>query len=180
MSFYSKIRGTYETIFQIGKKGPQIKNDGSGKLLVRNSVDGAYANMAGLDPAAAQDFLTLAYFNANNAAANGLTYSKMPVALATKVSTVVIPDNAIIRECLVDIETGYDVGTTIEVKRTGGLVIHATGDNDAETTNEYNVPQITDWGAGGAGTVTVTVGGVVPAAGALTVYIAYTTPTDIS
>jgi hypothetical protein len=44
MSLYSKVRGTFETLFQLGKGGPQLKNN-SGTVLFRNSADSAYANV---------------------------------------------------------------------------------------------------------------------------------------
>ena len=41
MSLYSKIRGTFETVFQLGKGGPQIKSSGGG-ISIRNSADSAF------------------------------------------------------------------------------------------------------------------------------------------
>jgi len=42
MSFYEKIRGTIETIFQIGLGGPQLKANG-GTIEARNATDTAFA-----------------------------------------------------------------------------------------------------------------------------------------
>ena len=44
MSFFNKIRGTYESIIQLGKSGPQLKNSSS-VIEARNSADSDYANM---------------------------------------------------------------------------------------------------------------------------------------
>jgi hypothetical protein len=45
MSLYSKVRGTFETLFQLGKGGPQLKNS-SGAVQFRNSADSAFASIA--------------------------------------------------------------------------------------------------------------------------------------
>jgi len=42
MSLFAKIRGTIETIFQLGLSGPQLKNNG-GIIDARNAADSAYA-----------------------------------------------------------------------------------------------------------------------------------------
>ena len=43
MSVLSKLAGTFQATFQIGKSGPKVKNN-SGVLEVRNAADAAYAN----------------------------------------------------------------------------------------------------------------------------------------
>lgn len=183
MSFWSKIRGTYETLFQIGKAGPQLKNNG-GIIEHRNAADSAYVITRGLDPVGNNDLVTLSYFNANNAAALDLALVKMPLAFATKVSTATIPNNAIIRFAIIDVTTAYDGTTpTFAIKRTGDATVApaAAGDTDLTTVGTYEVPQILSWGATGLGTVTATFasgGGVT--VGVSTLYIAYATPTDIS
>jgi hypothetical protein len=42
MSVYSKLRGTIETLFQLGLGGPNLKNNG-GAVEARNAADGAFA-----------------------------------------------------------------------------------------------------------------------------------------
>ena len=181
MSFFSKIRGTFETLFQIGKGGPQLKN-ASGALESRDPTDAAYVNHRGLDPVVAQDFVTLTYFNANNDAATGLTLVQMPLALVTKVSTTIIPDDATIEYAYIRVTTAYDAGALWNVQRTGdaGVAPMATGDSDAAVVGTYNVPQDdTDWGSTAAGTVTATLTNS-PTVGVAVLVIAYSTPNDIS
>jgi hypothetical protein len=46
MSILARLTGTFQTVFQIGKAGPKIKNN-SGTIEARNSGDSAYANIKG-------------------------------------------------------------------------------------------------------------------------------------
>jgi hypothetical protein len=179
MSLYSKIRGTFETLFQIGKAGPQLKNNG-GNVDVRNPADAAYVNVRGADPLTNDDLLTLRYFNANSEGVTGLKFIKMPLALVTKVSTSIIPDNATILHCILDVTTPYSAGTTVQVSRTGGgATVMGTTDNDPTIQAQHEVPQATSWGATGAGTVTATIAGA-PSVGVAMLYIGYSIPNDIS
>ena len=179
MGFFEKLRGTFETIFQIGKQGPNIKNN-SGAIELRNFADSTFVIGRGLDPVGINDFVTKGYFDTNNAAAQGLTYVKLTLAQATVVSTGVIPDNARILDVILDITTAYDATTTIALSRTGGgAAIAATGDSDPTVVGQYQIPQTTSWGATGAGTLTATVSGT-PAAGVAVIYVGYTTPTSIN
>jgi hypothetical protein len=59
MSLYRKIRGTIETIFQLGLGGPQLKNN-AGAIEARNSADAAFAIMRGATAVAASDLVPLA------------------------------------------------------------------------------------------------------------------------
>lgn len=181
MSFYSKLRGTAELLFQLGLTGPQLKNN-AGILEFRDDTDAAFVIARGLDPVGANDLVTKQYHDNNNASANGLTIVKMPLALATKVSTAAIPDNAIISWAVLDVTTAYDTASpAFEVERTGDAtaVLHGTGDSNLKKVGQYEVPQVTDWGVTGAGTVTATLTGS-PTVGAADIYIAYSIPTDIS
>jgi hypothetical protein len=180
MPFFSKLRGTFETLFQLGKGGPNLKNN-AGIIEHRNNADAAFVIARALDPVAANDLVTLGYFNANNAAAQGVNVAKMPLLLATKVSTAAIPNSATVVATFLDITTAYDAGATWLIRRTGdaGKVLHGVADNDAAVIGTYDVPQALDWGVTGAGTVTATLAGV-PTVGAAMIYIFYTTPTDIS
>lgn len=58
MSLWIKIKGTVETLFQIGASGPQVKNN-SGVIEARNSTDTAFAVLRVADPVGANDALTL-------------------------------------------------------------------------------------------------------------------------
>lgn len=181
MSWFSKIRGTIETLFQLGLEGPQLKNN-AGVIEARDQDDAAFTIVRGLDPVGANDLVTKNYFDTNNAAANGLTVVCMPLALASKTSTAAIPDNATIRWAVLDVTTAYDTASpTFEIERTGDAtkVAHATTDSNLKKVGQYEVPQVLDWGSTGAGTVTATLTGS-PTVGAAKIYIAYTTPTDIS
>lgn len=180
MSYFSKLRGTFETLFMLGKAGPNLKNN-SGVVEMRNNADGDFAIARADAPVGNDDLVTLQYFNDNNNAATGLTWVKLPLLLATKVSTSAIPDDATIFACILDIETAYDASATWNVLRTGDPTAApmATGDNDPAVIGTYEVPQITDWGSTGAGTVTATLVNS-PTVGAATLYVGYSTPTDIS
>ena len=180
MGFFSKIRGTFETLFQIGKAGPNIKTTG-GVFEMRNNADSAYAITRGLDPVGAQDYVTKTWHETNNASANGEVTVVMPLALVTKVSTTTIPDNAVIQKAVLDVTAAYDAGALFLVDRTGDAtkILSANGDSDLSVIGQYEIPQITDWAATGAGTVTATMTNV-PTVGAADLYITYSTPTDIS
>lgn len=180
MSFFSKIRGTFETLFQIGKNGPQLKNN-AGVIENRNSVDAAFVIARALDPVGNDDLVTLRHFNANNDAATGVTVVQMPLALATKVSTTVIPDDATILDAIIDVTTAYDAAALFNVTRTGDVTVNpiADGDSDLATIGTYHVPQTQSWGTTGTGTVTATLTNS-PTVGVAVLYIAYVTPNDIS
>lgn len=60
MSLWSKIRGTIETIFQIGLGGPQLKNN-AGAIEGRNAADNAFAIMRGATPVGDSDLVTKQY-----------------------------------------------------------------------------------------------------------------------
>lgn len=180
--FNSHIRGTTETIFRFGKGGAQLKKTGAAVLESRDSVDGGFALHRGLAPVGDDDFVTKKHFDDNNAAATGLTVVKLPLALATKISTGTLPNNAIIKWTRLDVTTAYDAGALWAVKRTGDASVApiGTADNDPSIIGTYDVPQCTDWGTTGAGTVTATLSGGSPTVGVAVLYIAYTTPNDIS
>jgi len=180
MGFFSKIRGSYETLFQLGKGGPNLKSN-AGALEAKNAADAAFAIMRALDPVAANDLVTLGYFNANNASALDVAVVKMPLALATKVSTTAIPNNATIVGAILDVTTAYDAAALWNIKRTGDATKNplANGDTDPATISTYHNPNLTDWGATGAGTVTATLTNA-PTVGAAVLYLFYATPTDIS
>ena len=65
MSLFTRVTGTVAAFFHIGGPAGSAWKNNSGNLDARNSGDLAYVNVRGLDPAAAQDFVTQAYFNAN-------------------------------------------------------------------------------------------------------------------
>jgi hypothetical protein len=60
MSLWTKVRGTIETIFQVGLGGPQLKNN-AGALESRNAGDSAFAVHRGASPVGDNDLATKAY-----------------------------------------------------------------------------------------------------------------------
>jgi hypothetical protein len=57
MSFYSKIRGTVETLFQLGLDGPQLKSNAN-TIEHRNSTDAAFVRTRAADPTGYDDLAT--------------------------------------------------------------------------------------------------------------------------
>lgn len=60
MSLWQKIRGTIETIFQLGLGGPNLKANG-GAIEARNSGDSAFAVMRAAAPVGVNDVATRTY-----------------------------------------------------------------------------------------------------------------------
>lgn len=54
MSLYKKIRGTVETIFQLGLGGPNLKANGA-VIEARNAADAAFAVARAADPSGYDD-----------------------------------------------------------------------------------------------------------------------------
>ena len=91
MSLFKKLRGTLETIFQLGKQGPQLKNS-SGIVQIRNSDDTAFAKLQAAAPEGDNDAVTLKYFT---------TY-KGSVKIADQADcSTALPDNTAARRYLV-------------------------------------------------------------------------------
>ena len=179
-SFREKLEGLIGTVLQFGNGGPKLKNNG-GAFEARNAADAAFAITRGLDPAAANAYVTKGYFDANNAAANGLSYVKLPLALATVVSTGTLPNGYVVRDVVVDVQTAYDAGATFTAKRTGDAAkeLFSSSDVDLSTAGPYHIPHVLDWGSTGAGTVTVTLAGT-PTVGSAVIHIGYYLPTSIA
>jgi len=60
MSLFAKIRGTIETIFQLGLGGPQLKGNG-GAIEARNANDSGFAIVRAADPVGPNDVVNLEY-----------------------------------------------------------------------------------------------------------------------
>jgi len=60
MSLWSKVRGTIESVFQLGLAGPQLKNN-SGVIEARNVNDSAFVIVRGNSPVADNDLTTKQY-----------------------------------------------------------------------------------------------------------------------
>lgn len=70
MSVFTKIAGTVSSLFQLGRRGPQLKNS-SGAVEHRNAADSAYAIARGADPVIADDLVTKRYGDANYTSGGG-------------------------------------------------------------------------------------------------------------
>jgi hypothetical protein len=171
MSLWSKIRGTIETIFQIGLGGPQLKNNG-GAVEVRNAADTAFAIARGATPVAANDLTTKAYVDSGGAS-GAVAEIRFAIGTgATQNSATQIPAGAFISSTEVEITTPYSGGATITVGQTGTpALLQATSDNAPTLAGTYQVNGDTAWGASPL-TVLVTVGGA-PGAGAGFVIVRY-------
>ena len=77
MSFFSKIRGTIETIFQLGLGGPQLKNT-AGAIEARDPADAAYAILRGAPAVGPNDATMLAYVNTLAIVARACTTAALP------------------------------------------------------------------------------------------------------
>ncbi len=178
--WFPSIRGIMNTLFQVGKGGPQIKNN-AGVIEFKNAADAAFAIARSLDPVGNDDVVNLRYFNANNAASVNIACVKMPLVRSTKVSTSSLPDNVVIVRAIIDVTTAYDASATYTLKRTGDASVAPMGvsDSDLSTIGTYAFDQILSWGSTGAGTLTATLANS-PTVGASVVYIFYVTPIDIS
>jgi hypothetical protein len=62
MSLFSKLRGTIETLFQLGLGGPQFKNNAA-VIECRDSADATFVNARGADPVGVNDFATKQYID---------------------------------------------------------------------------------------------------------------------
>lgn len=60
MSLWSKIRGTIETVFQLGIGGPQLKAN-AGVIEARDASDAAFVIVRGLTPVGNTDLATKLY-----------------------------------------------------------------------------------------------------------------------
>jgi len=169
MSLWSKLRGTYETVFQLGKGGPNLRSV-AGNIEARNAANGAYTLLRSLAPSVpgttAEDVPNMTYFKTSRHVV------KLPVALVTAESTEELPDNSTVTNCWVEVETNYSAGAELLITRKGDgtVILQAVADNNLEAAGIYEVKQMTDWGVTGDGEVVATITGA-PAAGACTVYV---------
>lgn len=174
MSLWSKIRGTIETIFQIGIGGPQIKNN-AGVIEMRNSTDGAFAITRGLSPVGNNDYATKLYVD-SEAEPNAILEIRYVTGTgATQDSTALIPANAYVVSAEFKVTTPYSGGTTVSVGQNGNTtLLLLTADNDPLTNGTYQVMQDTTWG-GSPLAVRTTVGGA-PGVGAGVTIVRYGIP----
>lgn len=182
MGFFSKLRGTMESLFRIGKDGPQLKNTSGTLMSVRNNTDSALANMEGADPTADQHFLTRLYFDNNNAAATGnITKEFATITTSSVIGTTTIPAGARVlrvRMILLGLYTNGDETLTVDTA-VGGQVLMAASDNAMLAADGAAVGDIyqtdVDFLMGPGETIDVTLGGT-PAAGSCRVEVEYVDP----
>jgi hypothetical protein len=171
MSLYSKIRGTIESLFQLGLSGPQLKNN-SGAIELRNSTDAAFVVGRGADPVGPNDFVTKQSLTGLAGVMNVIRFAIGTGA--TQDSTTSIPANAVVTDCKLDVQTPYSGGATISIGQPGTLTeFQATTDNNPQAAGIYQLMQ--DTAVVGAGVVRVTVAGA-PGAGAGFVVVEYAVP----
>jgi hypothetical protein len=68
MSFFQKIRGTIESLFQLGLGGPQLKNN-AGVIEARNPADSNFVVVRGDTPVLPNDLVTKNYVDTHVIAA---------------------------------------------------------------------------------------------------------------
>jgi hypothetical protein len=155
-----------ETIFQIGKGGPQVKAN-AGNLEGRDATDAAFVIVRGATPVGANDLATKAYVDSGAVIADGgvqeIRFAITNAAAQNSVTS--IPSGAIVVDAELDITTPYSGGATITVGNAGSpALLMGTTDNNPQANGLYQVHQDTTY-AGGPATVLVTIAGA-PAAGA--------------
>lgn len=70
MGVYTKIVGTVSNLFQLGRRGPQLKNN-SGVVEHRNAGDSAFVIARGADPVGNDDFVTKRFGDTNYTGGGG-------------------------------------------------------------------------------------------------------------
>lgn len=170
MSLFSKLRGTIETIFQIGLGGPQIKNNAS-VIENRNATDSAFVIARGATPLGPNDLTTKAYVDGLVGGGADVLEIKVAVALATVSSVTSIPIGATVIEAELDVTTPYSPGATISLGQAGSVAeFQATTDNNPQADALYQVPQNTS--AASTNPLLATVAGG-PVAGVATAILRY-------
>lgn len=96
MSIWSKLRGTIETIFQLGIGGPNLKANGV-VVEARNAADSGYAIVRGSTPVADNDLVTKQYVD---------TLARPMVAAAQFDGNNALPSNTSVERFLVVTSTG--------------------------------------------------------------------------
>lgn len=147
MSLWSKIRGTVETIFQLGLGGPQLKNN-AGVIEARNAGDSAFAVARGASPVADNDLTTKQYvdtlfsrsvvsaqFDGNNAIPANTGVERFLIVTTTGA-------NATIGQLLWD--DGSGAGNMVVLAAKAQMVITTTAFSGGTITLKADTPYIWD------------------------------------
>ena len=171
MSLWSKIRGTIETAFQLGLKGPQWKNN-AGIIESRDAADAAFVIVRGATPVNANDLVTKAYADSGSVIVDGgVQEIRFALGTATANSTTSVPNNAIVISAELDVTTPYTAAATISIGTAGSpSALQATSDNNPQAAGIYQVMQDTAYP--GPATIQATVAGG-PIAGVAQVIVRY-------
>jgi hypothetical protein len=175
MSLWSKIRGTIETIFQLGLGGPQLKNN-AGVIEARNPTDAAYVVVRGLDPVAANDFATKNYVdNGSGGQLNEVRYALGTGAAQSSVT--VLPAGSYVRRAALSITTPYSGGANISLGQAGSVsLLAATTDVNPQAVGMYELSLDVPWGAAPLAILATITGA--PAAGVGVVIVEWCTPAN--
>lgn len=173
MSVFSKLRGTIETIFQLGLGGPNLKNN-AGVVENRNAADSAFTIARGATPLAANDLTTKAYVDGLVGGGADVLEIRFALGTATASSATSLPIGANVVKARLSITTTYTAGATISIGQAASVSeFQATTDNNpqaATTPSIFDVDQ--DTSAASTNPVLATVAGA-PVAGAAEVIVWY-------
>jgi hypothetical protein len=146
-SLYSKLRGTIETIWQLGLGGPQVKNN-AGAIEARNAGDSAFAVLRGASPVADSDLATKQYvdtlffrtvvtaqFDGNNALPANTGVEHFYVVSTTG-------PNATIGQLIWD--DGSGVGTAVVLAAKAQMIITAAAFAGGTVTFKADTPYVWD------------------------------------
>lgn len=176
MAVFDKLRGTLETIFQLSLGGPNVKNN-AGVVEMRSADDSAFVITRGLDPLAAQDYVTKTYGDTNYGGGAGGAAEQLirfAVGLATVASVTQIPAFARVTKSRVEITTAYDNAAKLDIGKSfvSPNSVQTQNEMDETLIDAYAKEQDLDWGVGAA-TVNATISGGVPTVGAAIVTVWY-------
>lgn len=173
MSVYDKIRGTIETLFQLGLGGPNLKNN-TGVVELRNAADVAFVKGRGAPAVGADDFVTFA--QAGGAAQEVRFIISGATGAGTTDSATSLPAGSRVIRTIVDVTVAFDGGGTISVGTAGSAAqFQATTDNLATAIGTY-MSDAQDLAPVGAPTAVRATKGGAPTVGAATIIVLYTVP----
>jgi len=137
---YKKLRGITNLLFQIGKSGPQMKNN-SGTIEFKNNGDSAFANVSVLTPTLDDHAATKNYVDTQSIGTDFTRIIRFTInTTAAQSSNDTVPSNSRVLRTRVEITTPYSAGATIEVGNSSGSnIFMTTNDVDPETAGAYEI-----------------------------------------